>query len=513
METAPKRVAWGLGLVALALYAALPMGRMFSDGAFLIDLVTAGPAPYYNVAYVPVGYALHAALEPLFGWSVETALTLLSAVLMAAGVVGTLRLGGKLGIGPGPLFVAGLLLVFSPGALFFGGVVEVHPMQFAGAVWALGIAWDAGARHGAAAWRLLALACLVAFLAHLSHALMLPGLWLLARRGGAPGGEPTGCRLGRRGLPWIAIGVVVSATLWIYCSSRDFASWSRRSHLVWISALWVFARNLVLNSYDRGLYSVREMGEYLSDEFILQAVLLVAGLVVGAFAWLRHFISRRFDTPAGEFTARAFPMILPALLIFAQGGIFEHGAYYLTYYPVLALALAWALDSARPLRARAWPAWLVLAVVVSIPQLGLALHGRSEFRDSRLDAREWLAAIDSELAAGDSVVTTSLAREYEIEVRRPDLAVADFNRRLTSMPMWGHSDLLARELAIAMAPLAGPRGAGHSLWIDREIFERRHSGPTEAWREELRKWLEHPAVRVEEVHFPGAELLRVQLAQ
>jgi len=505
MEKVQSRWALGLGLLALVLYLLLPMERLFSDGQFLIELVKRGPAPYYNVAYVPLGYALHALFSPLAGASIESTLTAFSALLMAAGTWGTVRLGARLGLSTPAVVFAGLLVACSPGALFFGGVVEVHPMQFAGAVWAFSIAWSAGEKQGAAAWRFLALAFAVAFLAHLSHALLLPGLWLVARRSGTP----SGCRIARRGWPWIAAAIVLGVCGIAYLSTFEFSGLSRRGDLVWISALWVFAKNFVDASLERGFYSFIEMGEYLTDELVLQAGVLLLGLLVGAYAWTRHFARRKFDDKAGEFAARAFPAILPAVFVFAQGGIFEHGAYFLSYYPVLALALAWSFDRLRGARA----AWLGFAGVLVAAQLTLGLIERTAYQDGRIDARAWLASIDSQLGMGDSIVTSTLAREYALEVGRPDLAVVDLKRRMDSVPARGRSALLTEEMGIAMARLAGPNGADRSMWIDKDLFERRWLGASDDWRDELAELLHFPGVRVDEVRVPGADLLRVRLRQ
>lgn len=506
---------WALALLALGLFVSLPMGRIFSDGLFLIRLVEAGPTPYYNVAYVPFGYALHGLLDPLFGWSVDTALTVFSAVLMSIGVWGTVHLGLKLGLAKGPLAVASLLLLCSPGALFFGTTVEVHAMQFAGAAWAVNLAWSAREKQGLAAWRMLGLAFAIAFLAHLSHAIILPGLWLLARRSNpvdpAQGVVSHGCQLSKRGLPWLIGAAVLVSSIALYLSTLEFADWGHQRYLVWISALWTFAKNFVDAAFERGLFGLFEMAEYLSDELVTQAALLLAGLFIGAFAWAKLLARRTFETEAGEFAARAFPMILPALFIFPQGGVWEHGAYFLTYYPAFTLGIAWVLN--RGLGSKLQPlAWAGLALVLAVPQLWLALGNRSDYRNERLDARAWMASINEQIGPGDSVITSTLARMNALEYERPDLARADFKRRMDSIPARGRSALLIEEVGQAIGPLLGPAGAGKSMWLDMDLFKRRWDSPSEDWRDELRGLLEQPGIQVDEFATPGAELLRIRLA-
>ncbi|MFT4709635.1 MAG: hypothetical protein ACI9D0_000119 [Bacteroidia bacterium] len=492
------------------------MERIFSDGLFLIQLVEAGPAPYYNVAYVPSGFVLYRLLEPLVGWSVDTALTLFSAVLMALGVWGTLRLGLRLGLRTGPLVVAGLLLLCSPGALFFGSTVEVHAMQFAGAAWALNLAWSAREKRGAAAWRLLALAFVVAFLAHLSNAIILPGLWLLARRSSAldPADSKVshGCHVSKRGLPWIAGASLIIAAIVGYLSTLEFSEWIRQNEILWVSALVIFIKNFVESALERGLYELFEMHEYLNIELVTQSALLLAGLFIGAFAWARLLARRAFETEAGEFVARAFPMILPALFIFPQGGIWEHGAYFLTYYPAFALSIAWALD--RTLGAKLKPtAWTALAVVLAAPQLWLALDNRSAYRNERIDARAWMAVINEQIGPGDSVITSTLARMNALEYERPDLTRTDLKRRMDSVPARGRSELLIEEVGQAIRPLVVPEGAGKSMWLDMDLFKRGLGSASEDWRDQLRGLLEQPGIQVKEFPTPNAELLRIRFAR
>ena len=505
---------WALALLTLGLFVALPMDRIFSDGLFLIRLVEAGPTPYYNVAYVPLGYALHGVFEPVFGWSVDTALTVFSAILMSVGVWGTVDLGLKLGLGKAPLALSALLLLCSPGALFFGTTVEVHAMQFAGAAWAVNLAWSARERLGFAAWRMLALAFAVAFLAHLSHAIILPGLWLLARRSKPI--DPThsavshGCQISKRGVPWLIGALVVVGCISGYLSTLEFSEWGHQRYLVWISALWTFAKNFVDAAFERGLFALFEMGEYLNDELLTQAALLLAGLLIGAFAWARLLARKTFESEPGEFAARAFPMILPALFIFPQGGVWEHGAYFLTYYPAFTLGIAWALD--RGLMSKMQPfAWAGLALVLVIPQLWLALGNRSDYQSERVDARAWMASISEQVGLGDSVITSTLARMNALEYERPDLVRADFKRRMDSIPARGRSALLIDEVGQAIGPLLGPAGAGKSMWLDMDLFERRWGSASEDWREELRGLLQRPGIQVEEFPTPGAELLRIRL--
>ena len=68
------------------------------------------------------------------------------------------------------------------------------------------------------------------------------------------------------------------------------------------------------------------------------------------------------------------------------------------------------------------------------------------------------------------------------------------------------------EFRQAIGPLLGPAGAGKSMWLDMDLFKRRWDSPSEDWRDELRGLLEQPGIQVDEFATPGAELLRIRLA-
>jgi hypothetical protein len=205
-------------------------------------------------------------------------------------------------------------------------------------------------------------------------------------------------------------------------------------------------------------------------------------------------------------------MILPALFIFPQGGIWEHGAYFLTYYPAFALSIAWALD--RTLGAKLKPtAWTALAVVLAAPQLWLALDNRSAYRNERIDARAWMAVINEQIGPGDSVITSTLARMNALEYERPDLTRTDLKRRMDSVPARGRSELLIEEVGQAIRPLVVPEGAGKSMWLDMDLFKRGLGSASEDWRDQLRGLLEQPGIQVKEFPTPNAELLRIRFAR
>ncbi|MDF1800390.1 MAG: hypothetical protein P1V81_14525 [Planctomycetota bacterium] len=454
-----------LGLIALAFYLALPLERYFSDSFYLVDRVEVGAPPYYNVAYVPLGRLVDLALGSWLG--TERALEVLSA-LAAAGAVGlTVGIARRLGLGGLGQAATGLLLLGAPGCLFFAGVIEVHAVQLFGAALSLRLALAAGDARGALAWLLFATAALVAMTTHLSHLLWLPGLWVLAWGRAAeepgPGGmfareseERVGLGFGQAGVPWLlGLGLVLTVVV-VLLVRADFGTWSVHPALQWLGTLIVFGRQFVFSLWDRGLFTFGESVDYLSVELLGAHGLLVLGFAAGLWS--------SFTLPDGRcrrLARRGLVATLPALLILPQGGVLEHGGYFLTLAPLMALQLGILFGSPRPgITPVSVAALLVLA------QLALGLRGWAEFRSAEPDARDWSVRVAAQLQPGDSVLVSTLGRTFSLADERPDVRVRDLARDLAMEPDRGRARLLKSVLNQRLTDPAFPG----DLWLDGDLL-------------------------------------------
>lgn len=498
-----------LGLVALAVYLALPLERYFSDSFYLVDRVEVGAPPYYNVAYVPLGRLVDLALGSWLG--TERALEVLSA-LAAAGAVGlTVGIARSLGLGGLAQVATGLLLLAAPGCLFFAGVIEVHAVQLLGAALSLRLALAAGRARGAVAWLLFVAAALVAMTTHLSHLLYLPGLLALAwgreDEDPGPGGmldrgseQRVGLAFGQAGVPWL-LGLALGLTAVIVLLVRaDFDSWSVHPALQWLGTLIVFGRTFVFSLWERGLFTFGESLDYLRVELLGAHGLLVLGFAAGL--WSSFALE---DGACRRLARRGLVASLPLLLVLPQGGVLEHGGYFLTLAPLMALQLGIVLGHRRH---GSTPA--IVAALMVLTQLALGLRGWAEFRSAEPDARAWSTVVAAQLLPGDSVLVSSLGRTFSLADERPEVRVRDLARDLAMEPDRGRVHLLKSVLNQRLTDPAFPG----DLWLDGDLLPDFDPAmpPVEgapAWQHELFAQLLASPVLVERRGEPDFELIRI----
>jgi len=452
VKTLP-RIPIVLGVLAFALAMALPEARSFSDTIYLVGRVESGAPPYYNVAYVPLGQLFKAVFG---GWlGTEGALLLLSAAAIGGGVAFASDLARRLGAGALGTTLVGLLLAFAPGVLFFGGVIEVHAVQFLGASAALWLAWRARAAPPRNAWLGLGLAMLLAMLAHLSNLLLLPGLIALAWRPAKD--AATGCRLSRRGLPALGILTVAGATAAVILWQSDFAIWSVHPALQWLGTLLVFGDTFLSGFAERGFFTLPEAASYLGAELILPFGLLVFGFLDGALLALR-----KAPNETSSFARRALFACLPALLVLPQGGVLERGGYFMSYAPLLAILFGVGAAKLGGAERRA----LFFASVLIGVQLVLAVSSRQAFRATAPEARIWASAAAAEVQPGDSVLVAGLSRTFALAAAAPGCRVRDLARDLAMVPDRARKDTLERVLTERLSAEAFPG----DLWLDADLL-------------------------------------------
>ncbi len=443
--------------LALALYGATRQEQTFSDGVHLASMVSGGPAPYYNAAYVPLGWLLHRAFAASVGWSVPDALGWLSALAGAAAVavlaVTLHRLVRRVDAQRAtPLALAWAALVaLTPGTWFFATTVEVHSVQLLGAALATHLALAARDAQARRATALLAAACAAAMLTHLVHALLLPGLVVLARAG--VGREPLRWRAAAARIGVVALVLALLGAL-VFLQARATDA-QRATHANPAGVLVVFGRMLADGLRTRGLFGPSEVGAFLAAELLRPAGALALGLVALLFA-------RRAGLRAGGLVAA-----LPFLVVLPQGGIREDGAYYLSLYPLLALALA---DGTARWTGRrgAGLARVALALVVALA-LAQGAFGWRRLRayDTGPGPLEWTRAIEQTTEADAYVITGSLPRMHALSSFGGSRLAVDARRELDLVPRRLWDAQIEKLLQGAGTALR----AGRAVYVDADLLE------------------------------------------
>ena len=515
-----------LGLVAFVFALAFPMDRAFSDTSILYERVQANAAPYYNVAYLPLAELF----AKVFGSSLglERALTTFSALCIGGGVALTARLARRLGLGTLAIATSSLLLAAAPATLFFGGVIEVHGLQFLGAILAINIAWSARSTRGQEAWLRLGIAALLALVTHLSHLLLLPGLVLLAwRQGTGQAGDQeqaspdnirvtTGCYFGRRGLPFLVIFLVAGTIATVSLIGTGYDTWSKWPSLQWLSTLILFGRMFLDGLLERGFYSLDESGLYLVHELLFPLGLVTAGFLCGIMA-LRSRLNGS-EPVLRIFAARALVATIPALVILPQGGVLERGGYFMSMAPLLALLIAVALHTAWSAARTQSRRSLLLASCTALVaiQANLALSARSDFRAAAPDARVWAMEVAQQLRPGDKIFVSDLARNLALTMATEGVYVRDLKRDLDLVPRRLRSNTAKRRLVERLQDKAFPG----DLWLDKALLPGLRLGDLtqadttwpEDWRNTLLRLIKlYPDLPLNLVETPsGFSLIKIQ---
>jgi hypothetical protein len=455
--------------------------RFFSDSDYLFRRVEVGSPPYYNIAYIPLGRLANGLVGSLLG--LERTLLLMSALAIGGGVALSLRLLQKLGVGPLVTLVVGVLLGLSPGALFFGGAIEVHAVQFFGASLGISLAWAARTRRSRWAWLLLTCALGVAMVSHLSNLLLLFGLCALAwGKRASDSGVPSddrGCRLGKRELPAVAAVLVVALIAASILSTCDFEVWSKHPALQWLGTLIVFGEIYLVELFQRGLYSPAEVLGYLRAELLAPLGFLALGLPCGlwiglvrkakASAAAQGTADQATHSAPAIFARRGLLACVPALLVLPQGGVLERGGYFMSYAPLFAILLGLGLERALRTRSLAGRGRrlgaLFLLVCVGL-QITWAFTNRASFRAQVPDARIWAAAAKNVLREGDSLLVSTLARNFAVANASPQTHVRDLQRDLDMVP---DSERI-HELRKVLAQRLGDKRFSGDLWLDAGLL-------------------------------------------
>lgn len=460
----PKaRHDFALSLIAIAVYLALPLERFISDSHFLVEQVQGSAKPYYHVAYLPLAQGLW---QLGSGWlfdSIESALVALSSLSLglAAGLwPGTLR---RMGLDPGPALLAAALYAASPCVVMYAGAIEVHAVQALGAALAMGVATH---RTGPTAAR-FATAVLLSLAFHLTHILFLPALWLAAA--GPPRVWLTSAearqRIGRARLPLAiaALGAIALGVSAYVISGRDPNTWARNGSLQWLGMLGTFGRLLIDALLNYGPMGIGDVAHFVRVELLIPLGLLPFGL-------LAIFRSSRFEPRQGALLWSACAGSIPALLVFAQGGILERGAYFLSYAPLWAGLLAWMLQrlSGRKL--------LPIALVAVALQLAWALDVRSEHRAQHPHSRDWAESAAELVGPGDVVLLSHLTQEVSlkraVDQRVAGAQVLDLARRLHLVPGRHRADRLQLQLTERIET----PGFSGVLWFHAPLLESTEPG-------------------------------------
>jgi hypothetical protein len=443
----PAWLTWIAAAGALV-FLSWPQRRLFGDGVLLEGMIGSSPAPYYHVAYVPLGWLVFHGLSPLFRWTALDALEALSGLAGGLALALLARLLARRGLTGWGGRCALALVAASPGMLFFATLGEVHTVQMLGAVLGMSLADAARAAPARRAGWLAAAAVVAPVMFHLSGVALAPCLLALAW-GRAPG----------RGISWRALpGLVLAIAL--ACGVLAVGAWTLARALDPLRALsnpgrllWVFASELAARLAGRGPFSPAEVWDYLRAEFWTPAGLLLP-LALAAFARSRA---------ARELLWPLLLALAPYVLVVPQGGVREAGGYYLSLLPLLALWLAAAGEPQATAPRGAWRGPLALVLVAV--QLGLAWRHRAAWRE-RLEARVFAGRLASAIPGAALLYTDDLARVLAVSQMRPDVETIDALRVLELNPTRAWPGVMPQLLASGAASLE----AGRAVYVDAELM-------------------------------------------
>jgi hypothetical protein len=367
-------LASGLGLLALALYVASPIGRSFGDGSLLVSLLAAGEfgeVVYIHALYLPLARGL-ADLARLVGIALDPAATLLllSQLSAAFGVAATFLIARGFGIGRRVALTSAVLLAISPPVWFFADTTEVHAPHFAAVGFVAVVTLFGPWRRPVLATLLMASCLPLVFLSHQSGLLLYPGWILLADVGRRRVASP----LSRR-----ALGLGVAPAVAAALAAALFAS----AHLRQITVATSFTTSTAqITAYAQGHLVLGLWQGWLFP-------LALLWLPLGAGLW--HFTQRGHGSDERWRRTTLAALILPSLAFFLAWGVPERGAYSLGTAVFLAViagrgleALARGAGAAHLARLRG--VGLALALLIVAQAFGarheILAFDRTEFVDA-----------------------------------------------------------------------------------------------------------------------------------
>jgi hypothetical protein len=479
---APRIALLVVFLLALGLYAATVQTAAFGDAAYLCDKVETGPTPYYNALYLPLGWAFHRLFGLVLGWGVFEGLGYFSALCGASAAVVLLLCLARIGCPLRWRVAWVLLLVLTPGVWFFSTTVEVHAIQLLGVSAAVGLCLIAREQSPGRALALVYAACATALLCQLSTVLVLPGLVFLAR------GARPGSGLSWKGLSWrapvlinLALLVVIATVLLSYSRKPLEVSQSNP-----FDALVLFLDEYLTKIRNGRFYGPLEILDFLRAELWRPAALLLVLPLL-----------RIFSGPRNRLFLPALVASLPYVLFLPQGGIREHGGYFLSLFPFFLLAGAdavAALLERRPSRAGLFAGVLALALVVQ-GWLGWQLL---EEAGSRMDARSWARQVEAIVPQRSLVFTISQARRQFLKLgEKRIVAPIDLDREFETTPVDG----LKREVNLWLGLASQNLKEGLRVFVDADFLDAPERPESHRRFEEL---LVRKPVRIEPLPPPPA---------
>jgi len=484
--------------LVLALCAASFSGAPFSDSLLLASLVERGPWPYYNVLYVPLGHALYALGEPLFGWSSFAALEWLSALSAAASAAGCCALAALVGCTPLVSAALALAIACMPGALFFGATAEVHALASASCALALCAAWRARGAPPARAFAWTALSVLVLVLGHLVHLALLPAVLVLASTG-ARGEAQSSKRFALGGLAFARACLAAALVLaLVFVALRPYVG-GEGNVADPARVLGASGSRLASRAAAGNFFCLHEVLEYL-----WVCVLAPAGAIPAlALAGVLFASARRSAPGLGLVCALA---LAPYVLVLPQTGVREVGAYSLSLAPFAALAIAAGCVALQ--RERKGAQLIPVVVLLAVAALQLP-SGRAALAEARAHDRalEFGAQVARLARSGDQTYALGIPRAHAAF-----LAAQRDHRSVECYHLPGLLELVpeSQRAAAVDSTLAGMAAAlsrGSRIWFDADLL-----GPgAGAHAERFQRALERLPVRFEPAGESAPLLLELRM--
>ena len=440
---------------ACVLYALVPQEHMFSDGPKMLSMVRAGPAPHYNLLYVPFGYAFSTLVMQVSSLSLERALELYSAFTGSFGLLLTGLALRRLHITLSLNLCVLAFLALAPAALFFFTNLEVHGVQFLGAAWFFYTATRARESERPLLWLLPG--AVVACAAHLTNVLLVPVLVMASMKRGAQSALRFRHLL-VAGLFLLLLIDLADASTSLLNTFQLKERTPGQSDVMLLS----FASEFVAGRLERGFFSWSEVQLYLQREFLAPGwlVLILCGCAMPLA--LRASVALPLATAFGT---------LLYLAVFTQGGVWERGAYYLSLYPLYAAVIAVGLQRTFA-RGRAHLLACALLILACIPQVTLALNWRKTFNQG-ITARDWARSVSHVVPPRSVVYTAELPRYFRLAELPLELEMRVIRKSLDQWPERHHRAISGTLMDLALRELL----AGRSVYLDASMFAEDRERP------------------------------------
>ncbi|QDU86005.1 hypothetical protein Pla163_31520 [Planctomycetes bacterium Pla163] len=448
-STRARLAAVGLALAAALLLAAVapdvgPWGDGLGILAALADTSGADPRVYH------LGYALFARLAltvaDAVGMAHEPALIHMSRAALAAGAATTVWVATGLRARPSVALGWVVVALASPSLWFFSGVVEVHAVQFLGSAVALLLAVRAHRSTSDVRRYLLVLAAAgVALILHLSHLLLLPGLFLLALP--TDGNGAVGRRrlvIGGAGL--VVLGVAVALGCFAYFRGLEPSAPVPGGLLRPVYYLGLYEHTFLHFKSIFGWFGPTDVLRFLAAE----------GLGQGGFLWLAGALA--CVTTRGRLRQALVAVAVVYVLVVSQAGLRERGGYFVSLAPWFVVgAAAAATNGGRALRLAPW---LVLPLQLALGWNDLADHAR------RPDARTWSRAVLAVVEQPCTVFTADMVRLSALPLASDGLDGLQWSQQFEFTPRSRWDATLKADYEAALVTALG----SGAVYLDADIL-------------------------------------------